>query len=766
MNSKTLPLAIGLFVINAAASAQNQFSLDWANSKGKADYEASSDIVTDAQKNVYIVGNINDTIDFDPGPGVVNLAPPFDGVNNSSAFVAKYDSLGNLVWARAFYPMTNSSYSAAYNVDVSSTTLAIHMIFTNTGAFGFAYKCNSPNTQSGSGGYAIEIVNNSIYISGSYRGTVDVDITQGGVNNVVGGAVNSPFIAKYSMSGALSFIQLLPSTTSEAFKTIKYSNAKLYLAGDLYDSLDVDPGPGVFKLRRTGTSGADIMIARYDTLGNFLSAFETGNNGSQYLSDIAPTGNKVFATGYYQNSMDVDPSPATLTLTSNGGHDMYVLCYSVCIAAPAVPGAITGPLTLCQNSMNTYTVAAVNGATSYTWTLPSGWTGSSATSSINATASAASGTITVVANNACGSSPAQTIAVTVHPVFTVNTTAAICQGDSLLLGGSYQKTAGSYMDMLQSVNGCDSMVTTALTINPLPVITTTGDTTICAGDLAVLTAYGAASYTWQPGNLTGQTITVNPNQLTTYLVQGTDANGCKNTAMIVVTVNPLPLVNLSNQNPVCIDVPAFALSGGTPAGGSYSGTGVSNNQFNPAVAAAGTHTITYSYTDANTGCSNSSTNTILVNPLPPVPTISANGNTFTSSAASGNQWYMNGNAVNGATGQTFTCTANGNYTVCVTDANGCKSCSSVLNFTTFGMIENQDARELSVYPNPFSGEVTLKLSKGKAQATIYNSLGEIIYSAQLTDQPLTIHLQEVPTGIYFLRAQSENGTVTKKIIKQ
>ncbi|WP_341900397.1 PKD domain-containing protein [Fluviicola taffensis] len=78
-----------------------------------------------------------------------------------------------------------------------------------------------------------------------------------------------------------------------------------------------------------------------------------------------------------------------------------------------------------------------------------------------------------------------------------------------------------------------------------------------------------------------------------------------------VTINALPTVALGNFSQVCVYNPAFALTGGTPAGGSYSGTGVSGGNFNPSTAGLGTKTITYAYTDAN-GCANTATNSIVV----------------------------------------------------------------------------------------------------------------------------------------------------------
>uniref|UniRef100_UPI0019820747 hypothetical protein n=1 Tax=Maribellus sediminis TaxID=2696285 RepID=UPI0019820747 len=92
-------------------------------------------------------------------------------------------------------------------------------------------------------------------------------------------------------------------------------------------------------------------------------------------------------------------------------------------------------------------------------------------------------------------------------------------------------------------------------------------------------------------------------------------------ATLSLLVYTSPTVTLSSFSPVCVDADAFALSGGAPGGGNYSGTGVSNGQFDPATAGVGTHTITYSYTDSD-GCPNSATANITVNDLPTV-TLSA-----------------------------------------------------------------------------------------------------------------------------------------------
>ena len=91
----------------------------------------------------------------------------------------------------------------------------------------------------------------------------------------------------------------------------------------------------------------------------------------------------------------------------------------------------------------------------------------------------------------------------------------------------------------------------------------------------------------------------------------TSGNGCSNTATETITVLDAPTVTFAALNDVCTADAAFALSGGSPAGGTYTGTGVTGGMFDPSVAGVGTHTISYSYTDGN-GCDGSATQTITV----------------------------------------------------------------------------------------------------------------------------------------------------------
>jgi hypothetical protein len=162
---------------------------------------------------------------------------------------------------------------------------------------------------------------------------------------------------------------------------------------------------------------------------------------------------------------------------------------------------------------------------------------------------------------------------------------------------------------------------TVFVIQPIVNVNAGNDTSICLGDSLQLnvSATGGVSpynYNWSPaGSLNNASIAnpvATPITNTTYSVTVTDGNGDTGTDDIIVLVNPGPNVNLANIPDICINYAPYALTEGSPAGGVYSGPGVSAGMFDPAAAGAGTHTITYSYTDPLTGCSGSATNTVFV----------------------------------------------------------------------------------------------------------------------------------------------------------
>ena len=145
---------------------------------------------------------------------------------------------------------------------------------------------------------------------------------------------------------------------------------------------------------------------------------------------------------------------------------------------------------------------------------------------------------TLIANNGCDSLVLTTLSV--NPVYNINQNISICSGESILLGGSFQTSSGIYIDVFQSINGCDSNVTTNLSVKISPDVIAYSDTTIEKGEVVQLNASGAITYIWSPDfelSCTNcQAPYASPTLTTNYIVEGF-VNGCSSFDTITITVN-------------------------------------------------------------------------------------------------------------------------------------------------------------------------------------------------------------------------------------
>ncbi|MEO6831250.1 MAG: hypothetical protein ABI169_03565, partial [Chitinophagaceae bacterium] len=178
--------------------------------------------------------------------------------------------------------------------------------------------------------------------------------------------------------------------------------------------------------------------------------------------------------------------------------------------------------------------------------------------------------LTVSNATTCGIVDSVLVTVNQPPAIVVSPTPAkVCLGSSLALTASGGTTynwsptatlsagtgttvtatptvATTYTITSTSSAGCAGSTTKQVVVNPLPtvIITPSTTTTFCAGGNVALTASGATSYSWIPtsglSSSAGATVTASPISTTTYIVTGTDVNGCTDTGMQLVSVNPLP----------------------------------------------------------------------------------------------------------------------------------------------------------------------------------------------------------------------------------
>jgi hypothetical protein len=175
-----------------------------------------------------------------------------------------------------------------------------------------------------------------------------------------------------------------------------------------------------------------------------------------------------------------------------------------------------------------------------------------------------------------------------------------------------------FYDWKVSSEGCHSEMNTIVIDTKSNLNVNLGpDTSYCAGSSINLnlnaTTSGAVSYLWHD-NSTGTTFNATSDGV--YHVRVKSPNGCLAKDSVVVTELSLPNISNSNLPRVCANKHSVKLFGGTPAGGYYSGSFVSNGFFNANAAGAGSHTVYYAYRDTSSNCIDSVAGTLTVDPIP------------------------------------------------------------------------------------------------------------------------------------------------------
>ena len=253
-------------------------TLLWAKSMGGTGDDYGMPITTDALGNVYTTGNFRDTVDFDPGVGVLNLT----SAGLYDMFIQKLDPNGNLLWAK-------SLGGSGFDQGVSITTDAL----------------------------------GNVYTTGDFDTIVDFDPGVGTLNLTSAG-VSDIFIQKLDANGNLIWAKSMGGTSEDfghAITTDALGN--VYTTGWFSAIVDFDPGTGTLNLTTAGIY--DIFIQKLDANGNLIWAKSMGGTGDDYGTSITvdALGN-VYTTGYFETIVDFDPGVGTLNLTSAGASDIFI----------------------------------------------------------------------------------------------------------------------------------------------------------------------------------------------------------------------------------------------------------------------------------------------------------------------------------------------------------------------------------------------------------------------------------------------------------
>jgi gliding motility-associated-like protein len=371
-------------------------------------------------------------------------------------------------------------------------------------------------------------------------------------------------------------------------------------------------------------------------------------------------------------------------------------------ALPSV-ATITGASSVCAGS----SIQLESATTGGTWS-----SNATAVATVNATGSvtgvaAGLATISYTVTNSNGCSASVTADVNVYAVpnsaVVPSGVTTFCQGGSVVLtasaGSSYLwsngaqtqtitvTASGSYYVNVTNASGCSTIsASQVVTVNPLPVVAAiAGANQVCTGSTVTLTnattggvwasSTPAVATVSTAGVVTGVT---SGNSTITYTV--TSAAGCVTTSSLLMNVNAVPTVApIAGPNAVCVGS-QISLSNLTTNGAwSSSNVGIASIAANGVVTGTGAGTVTISYTVTNAaGCVTTVTRSLTVNALP-VPVVTASGPITFCQGGSVTLTATGGTSYAWSSGQitpSITVNASGNYTVTVTNANGCFATSA------------------------------------------------------------------------------------------
>jgi len=250
-------------------------ALLWVRSAESWNIAAGKSVAVGQDGSVYVLGYFSEKADFAPGPATYELT----SVGGLDVFVWKLDAAGNSIWARSWGGTNNDvPYGLALSPDGSVCT---------TGQFsGMAYFGGSTLTSAGG---------------------ADV------------------FVSKLDAAGNFMWIKSFGAAQDDVGYGISVAqDGTVYTTGSFQSSPDFDPGTGVHQLTSAGST--DVFLWTLHANGGFVAASRYGGTGADVGLAVAVADDQsIYTTGYFSDSGDFNPGAGTLTLTSAGGTDAFLV---------------------------------------------------------------------------------------------------------------------------------------------------------------------------------------------------------------------------------------------------------------------------------------------------------------------------------------------------------------------------------------------------------------------------------------------------------
>jgi gliding motility-associated-like protein len=645
----------------SCSSCPNNTSLSWPNS-------------------TYPAGNLVDC-SYDPAPSeVVHISNAQTGQYYLLLITNYSNTPGNLTFSQS-----NAVGTPGVNYGTTDCSIINPCDITNITVTVGA--CNPATNQ-----YSIS--GTITYNDAPTTGTLGVTVSGGGSQTI-----NGPFgtSSNYSISGLVS--DGASHTITATFSDDPFCT---------YTITFTAPNPCSYCF---SNAGADFSVCG---LTATLAGVHEATNTNETWTCTPSTGVNINQPNQYNTIVTV-PSAGTYTFTWTITNASGLTCYDAVVVTfnPVPTSTFTAGTVPCFNNSSAvnYTGTQIAGAT-YTWNFDGGTGGGTGPGPYNitwATAGSHTITLTVSANGCTSTQSSQTVNVPAQLQVNVSTSNVTCasgtngQANVNVSGGTPTYTygwsngsgppfaAGPYTVTITDINGCTA--TTPFTItepNSITILPSQTNVTCFGGNngtASVNVSGGTTPYTynWSPGGFTGNgTNTYSSLPAGSYTVTIADANICTTTNTITITEpSSFTASVLSQNNPACQGVcngsAAVQANGGSP-GYTYAWPG---GQTTSAVSGLCSGSYVVTITDSQ-NCTATTTITLTDPPgvsisITNTTNVSCYGQcngTATAQATGGSSGVYNYLWSNGANGATANNLCAGNFTVTVSDVNGCTASTS------------------------------------------------------------------------------------------
>ncbi len=548
-------------------------------------FDEGYDIAVDTSGNVYVTGGTVTTTSFlnyitikYNSAGVQQWATTYSNTNNSTntecAYAINLDSTGNVY-------VTGTSYaSTALDHDIATIK------YNNNGVMQWVSRYNGPGSKFDAGNDIVVNATGEVFVAGYAR-------------DLVGTTNYSYATLKINAVGVQQWVSIYdgPGNDYDAANALTLTPAgNIAVTG---------------RSLGTGATAEDMATILYDPNGVVIwtRRFDGGAvNYDEGVSIVADSSNRVFVTGYsYKTSANNDY--LTIKYEANGD-TAWIVRYngtannsdqSYAIAIGPTSEVYVGGMSKGAGTNEDFTVvkycqlvatasadtslclgASANllGTGSYGTIDSIWWTPAAGLNQSNIVNPVATPSVTTTyvlhVRNQYGCVDLDTTVVTVFPlpgpqIITSGPT-SFCIGDSVTLtaidttnftvtylwntsdttASITVDSAATYSVIITNAAGCSGISNISVSINPNPIISAGVDTGFCQSTTVSLCASGGTNYAWSPAfGLSDTTIacpTAGPTSSTTYIVYGTDANGCASSDTVSVTIFPSPSVPVISRN--------------------------------------------------------------------------------------------------------------------------------------------------------------------------------------------------------------------------